>query len=176
MLDHVCLQSPWDQHKEWAMVSFLTVALHPVIMFYEHLGCGKDGMAVHRFNKSFSVFLGKTDTLAHFAKNDHFFFFFLRKYFRKRDINWSVWRIFCIKQQIFMLCKYHWGERFVLKVDWFWWLWNKSTFTFEKCTMKLTAKNPTVIWDVTLLVVWRNIQVEISSSVRRRKNNEAGNK
>jgi hypothetical protein len=49
------------------MVGFLAATLHPVIMFYGHLGCGKDGMAVHRFNKSFSMFLGKTDTLAYYV-------------------------------------------------------------------------------------------------------------
>lgn len=71
------------------------------------------------------------------------------------------------------------------EVDWLWCLWNKSTFTFEKCPMKLPIKNPTVIWDVSLLVVWRNIQVEgnsmkvpaqLEEQKKNNNNNEARSK
>lgn len=113
MFDHVCLQSPRDEHKEQAIVSFLTAALHPVIMFYEHLGC-VESMEWGQYIVSTNPFLGfwekQIDWRTLFKMIN-----FLHKCFRKRDINWSIWRIFCIKQQIFMLCKYHWKERCVLK-------------------------------------------------------------
>jgi hypothetical protein len=116
------------------------------------------GKAVHHFNKSFSVFLGKADTLAYFVKMINF----LHKYFRKRNINWSIWKIFLHKAAIFMLYKYHWKERFLLKVDNFQRLWVKACFTFENVTMELTIKNLTVIWDVSLQIVWRICKVEVN--------------
>lgn len=49
------------------MVGFFVVIFYLVIMFYEYLGCGKDGMVVYRFDKFFLMFLGKIDILAYYV-------------------------------------------------------------------------------------------------------------
>lgn len=77
MFDRVRLQSPCAQHKEWAMVRFRAATLHPVIMFYEQLGSGKDGMGSPSFQQILFPFSGKTDTLAYFV-------------FKKKKINFYI--------------------------------------------------------------------------------------
>lgn len=47
------------------------------------------GMTVLCFKKSFSAFLGKTDTLAYFTKKINFYISIL-----EGNINWSIWKIF----------------------------------------------------------------------------------
>lgn len=73
MCDHVYLQSPWDQHKEWATVGFLTAALHPVIMFYEHWAVER--MEWHSIvsTNPFQCFWEKQIHWHTLLKNDKFF-------------------------------------------------------------------------------------------------------
>lgn len=120
------------------------------------------------FNKSFSALLGKADTLAYFVKMINS----LYKYFKKRNKTWPVWKIFLRKTANF-LCYVNITER----KD-FCWKWSNSNdfgeITFEKVTVKLTMGNLTVIWDVSIQMVWRNCKVEgnygeSSNSVRRRR-------